>query len=97
MSADRTAGVPIPCTSMACDAPLAAALIYVAVGPSLLAYRCWGIGVARVGPTVAGFFNNLTPLFAAVLSATLLGEAPQLYHAAGFVLIVGGIWVSSRR
>ncbi len=77
--------------------PLAAALVYVAVGPSLLAYRSWGIGVARVGPTVAGFFNNLTPLFAALMSATLLGEPPRLYHAAGFVLIVGGIVVSSRR
>lgn len=77
--------------------PLAAALAYVAVGPSLLAYRSWGIGVARVGPTVAGFFNNLTPLFAALMSATLLGEPPRLYHAAGFVLIVGGILVSSRR
>jgi drug/metabolite transporter (DMT)-like permease len=77
--------------------PLAAALVYVALGPSLLAYRSWGIGVARVGPTVASFFNNLTPLFAAVMSATLLGEMPRLYHAAGFVLIVGGILVSSRR
>jgi drug/metabolite transporter (DMT)-like permease len=77
--------------------PLIAALAYVAIGPSLLAYRSWGIGVARVGPTVAGFFNNLTPLFAALMSATLLGELPQLYHAAGFVLIVGGILVSSRR
>ena len=77
--------------------PLAAALLYVAVGPSLLAYRCWGAGVARVGPTIAGFFSNLTPLFAAVLSATLLGELPRLYHAAGFALIVGGIVVSSRR
>jgi drug/metabolite transporter (DMT)-like permease len=77
--------------------PLAAALVYVAIGPSLLAYRSWGIGVARVGPTVAGFFNNLTPLFAALMSATLLGEMPRLYHAAGFVLIVGGILVSSRR
>ena len=76
---------------------LALALAYVAIGPSLLAYRSWGIGVARVGPTVAGFFNNLTPLFAALMSATLLGEMPRLYHAAGFVLIVGGIWVSSRR
>ena len=75
--------------------PLAAALLYVAVGPSLLAYRCWGAGVARVGPTIAGFFSNLTPLFAAVLSATLLGEMPRLYHAAGFALIVGGILVSS--
>jgi drug/metabolite transporter (DMT)-like permease len=77
--------------------PLAAALLFVAVGPSLLAYRSWGIGVARVGPTVAGFFNNLTPLFAAIMSTKLLGEMPRLYHAAGFVLIVGGILVSSRR
>jgi drug/metabolite transporter (DMT)-like permease len=77
--------------------PLAAALAYVAIGPSLLAYRSWGMGVARVGPTVAGFFNNLTPLFAALMSATLLGEMPRLYHAAGFVLIVGGILVSSAR
>ena len=74
-----------------------AALLFVAVGPSLVAYRAWGAGVARVGPTTAGFFSNLTPLFAALMSATLLGEPPHLYHAAGFVLIVGGILVSSRR
>ena len=77
--------------------PLVGALAYVAVGPSLLAYRCWGLGVGRVGPTVAGFFSNLTPLFAALMSATLLGELPRLYHVAGFVLIVGGILVSSLR
>lgn len=77
--------------------PLAAALVYVAVGPSLVAYRCWGAAVARVGPATASFFNNLTPLFAALMSATLLGEPPRAYHALSFVLIVGGILVSSRR
>ena len=77
--------------------PLAAALVYVAVGPAILAYRCWGLGIQRVGPTVAGFFANLTPLFAAVLSAAFLGELPHLYHALAFALIVGGIVVSSRR
>ena len=77
--------------------PLVLSLLYVAIGPSLLAYRAWGAGVSRVGPTVAGFFSNLTPLFAALMSATLLGEPPHLYHLAGFVLIVGGILVSSRR
>jgi drug/metabolite transporter (DMT)-like permease len=46
---------------------------------------------------VAGFFGNLTPLFAAVLSALFLGEAPRLYHAAAFALIVAGILVSARR
>lgn len=77
--------------------PLLAGLLYVAIGPSLLAYRCWGAAVTRVGPAVAGIFSNLTPLFAALLSTVLLGEAPRAYHAIGFVLIVGGILVSSRR
>jgi drug/metabolite transporter (DMT)-like permease len=77
--------------------PLAAALVYVAVGPAIFAYRCWGMGVQRVGPTVAGFFANLTPLFAALLSAAFLGELPHVYHAVAFGLIVGGIVVSSRR
>jgi drug/metabolite transporter (DMT)-like permease len=77
--------------------PLVAALVYVAVGPALVAYRCWGAGVQRAGPAVAAFFNNLAPLFAALMSAVVLGEAPSLYHALAFVLIVGGIAVSSRR
>ncbi len=76
---------------------VAVMLLYVALGPSLLAYRCWGLGVATVGPAVASFFNNLTPVFAAVLSAAVLGETPHLYHAAAFALIVAGIVVSSRR
>lgn len=72
-------------------------LAYIAIGPSVLAYRCWGLGIAAAGPTVAAFFNNLTPLFAGVLSAAVLGEAPHLYHGAAFALIVAGIVVSSRR
>ena len=77
--------------------PLVAVLAYVAVGPAILAYRCWGVGVHRVGPAMASFFANLTPLIAAVLSAAFLGELPRLYHAVAFLLIVGGIVVSSRR
>jgi len=77
--------------------PLAAALAYVAVGPAIVAYRCWGMGVQRVGPNIASFFSNLTPLFAAVMSAAFLGELPHAYHAVAFALIVGGIVVSSKR
>ena len=76
--------------------PLVAVLLYVAIGPAILAYRCWGIGVQRVGPAMASFFANLTPLIAALLSTAFLGELPQMYHAAAFVLVVGGIVVSSR-
>ncbi|MCE4555137.1 DMT family transporter [Roseateles cellulosilyticus] len=75
---------------------LVAALAYVAIGPSLIAYRCWGLGVAEAGPAVAGFFVNLTPVFAAIISAALLGSLPAWYHGAAFALIATGIVVSSR-
>ncbi len=90
----EAAALPVP---IAWSPGLIAALLYVALGPSLIAYRCWGVGVATVGPSVAAFFSNLTPVFAALLSAAVLGEAPQWYHAAAFGLILAGIVVSSRR
>jgi drug/metabolite transporter (DMT)-like permease len=77
--------------------PLAAALAFIVLGPAILAYRCYGLGVQRVGPAMAAFFSNLTPLFAGLFSALFLGEPPHLFHAAAFLLIVSGIIVSSRR
>lgn len=95
---EATLGVrPTPAVPPVTGWALAAALLFLGVGPSLLAYRCWGMGVAAVGPAVAGFFSNLTPLFAALLSAIWLGEPPHPYHGVAFACIVGGIWLSSRR
>jgi len=71
-------------------------LLYIAIGPSIIAYRCWGLGVQEAGPAIASFFSNLTPLFAAVMSALVLGEMPQLFHALAFCLILIGILVSSK-
>ncbi len=76
---------------------VALGLAFVALGPSIVAYRCWGLGIAAAGPAVAAFFSNLTPLFAALLSAALLGDPPRWYHGVAFALIVAGIVVSSRR
>ena len=83
--------------SIAWSWPVIAGLLYVAIGPAVVAFRCWGAGVERAGPSVGAFFVNLTPLFAAVLSAAFLGEAPHLYHVIAFALIVGGIVFSARR
>ena len=77
--------------------PLVAALLYVSLGASIVAYRCWGLGVAEGGPVLAAVFNNLTPLFTALLSMLVLGDAPSPYHAAAFGLIVAGIAVSMTR
>jgi drug/metabolite transporter (DMT)-like permease len=78
------------------SAPVCAALAFVALGPAVIGYRCWGAGVARTGPAIGAFFVNLTPLFAALMSAAFLGEPPHLYHLLAFALIVGGIGVSAR-
>ncbi len=74
----------------------ASLILFVAVGPSLIAYRCWGLGVNGAGPTVAAFFANFIPLFTALLSAAMLGEPPQLFHGLAFALIVAGIAISSK-
>lgn len=76
---------------------LAAMLIFIAVGPAILAYRFWGGGVQRTSPAVAGFFANLIPLFTAILSTVFLGQQPSAYHGVAFILIVGGIVLSSRK
>lgn len=88
---------PNPSIAPVSGVALAAALVFLGLGPSVIAYRCWGVGVAAAGPAVAAFFSNLTPLFTALFSAVLLGEPPQPYHALAFAGIVGGIWLSSRR
>ncbi len=83
--------------AIAWSGKLAAALLFVAAGPAVLAYALWGAGIRRAGPGTGAFFVNLTPLFAALLSSAFLGEPPHAYHALAFALIVGGIVVSSRR
>jgi drug/metabolite transporter (DMT)-like permease len=70
-------------------------ILYVAIGPSLIAYRCWGLGVMKAGPTIAAFFANFIPLFTAILSTVILGEAPQGFHGLAFALIVIGIVMSA--
>lgn len=74
-----------------------AVVLWVATGPSLVAYWCWDRGVAAAGPLLPMFFANLTPLVAALMSAALLREPPHAFHAVAFLFIVGGIVVAHRR
>ena len=76
---------------------LAAGVGFISLFAAVIAFRAYGAGIQRVGPKITTFFGNLTPLFTAGLSVALLGERPRLYHAVAFVLIVGGIVVSSRQ
>ena len=71
-----------------------AVMVFIAVCPSFLSQLFYMRGVELIGPARAGVFANLVPVFGAVLAVALLGEPFGWYHAAGLVLVIGGIvWV----
>jgi drug/metabolite transporter (DMT)-like permease len=82
--------------SAAPTASNAAALLYVALLPSLVAYYCWDRGVARAGAVLPMYFVNLTPVLAGLLSWLLLGEAVGWHHLVGGALILAGIHLATR-
>ena len=73
-----------------------AALIYIGLVPSVLAYLFYTKAVEMAGPARAGQFIHLLPVYGAVLSAAVLGEPLHLYHGAGFGLILAGIVLAGR-
>lgn len=83
--------------SMNVDLMTAAAIAYVAVFPSVLAYIFYNQSVEIIGPARTGAFIYLVPMFGAVLAITLIGETLFPYHLAGFGLILTGVWLSARR
>ena len=74
-----------------------AALAYVAVFPSLLAYAAWSKGVEGLGSGRVGVFLHLVPLYSALIAGFALGERIETYHLAGFALILVGVWLASRQ
>jgi drug/metabolite transporter (DMT)-like permease len=73
-----------------------AAVLYAGVLASLVAYFFYARSVEIIGPNRTGVFIHLIPLFTSVLAVVLLGEEPQLYHAAGFGLIIAGVFLAQR-
>ncbi len=76
--------------------PLVAAVLYIGIGPSFLAFLSWNEGVRRLGPNGAMAFYNTLPLYAALFSALALGEWPGPAQLVGGALIVGGCLVAAR-
>jgi drug/metabolite transporter (DMT)-like permease len=72
------------------------AIAYAAVLASLVAYLFYARSVEIIGPNRTGAFIHLIPLFTSALAVVLLGEEPALYHAAGFGLILTGVYLVQR-
>jgi drug/metabolite transporter (DMT)-like permease len=79
------------------DGPMIAAVAYVSIFPSLVAFMAWNRGVELIGANRAGPFLHLVPIYTAVFGTTLLGERLAVFHVAGFGLIIVGVWLASVR
>jgi drug/metabolite transporter (DMT)-like permease len=73
------------------------AIGFVAVFSSALAHAMWVRGVASIGPSRAGVFIHLLPLFGAILAIVFLGEHFATYHAIGAALVLCGVVLTSRK
>lgn len=74
-----------------------ASLFYVCVFASVLAFLMFNRGIELIGPNRASPFFHLVPVFGSVMAIVFLGEQMRLFHVIGYVLVLLGIFVASRR
>tara|TARA_A100001011_G_scaffold364075_1_gene414498 strand:+ start:346 stop:1239 length:894 start_codon:yes stop_codon:yes gene_type:complete len=72
-------------------------LFYVVVFPAIAAYYFWQKGVEIIGPNRATMFIQLMPLFSALMAIIIFNEKFELYHFAGALFILTGIYLSNRK
>jgi len=66
-------------------------IVYVALVPSFISQILFMRGVQLIGPSSAGLYTNLVPIFAALLAISILDEIFSLYHLIAIVLVFAGI------
>ncbi|MDI6710676.1 MAG: DMT family transporter [Bacillota bacterium] len=71
--------------------------MFLAVFASGIAFVFWLAGVRAVGPARASVFVNLAPVSSALLAVLMLGERLALFHLAGAVLVLAGVYLVSRK
>lgn len=89
---EATTGASTPATLEAWGA-----IAFLAVVPSVLAFGLFQFAIKSAGAPVTANFLYLMPVYGVLLAVLLLGEELHLYHGVGFVLILGGVILATRR
>ena len=72
------------------------AVLYTALFASSAAVVLMNLGIQHVGPGMASMFINLVPVFSTLIALTFLNESFQRHHAFGIVLVVVGVYLTTR-
>ena len=65
-------------------------LLHLVIPVTILGLLGWNYGVRHLGLSVSSLYLNLVPV-TAVLTAVLLGDAPNMWQLAGGLVIIAGI------
>ena len=71
-------------------------LVFLGVLASSVCFLLWSEVIWRIGPVAVNNFIYLVPFFTMLASAAVLDEPITIYAAAGGVLILFGVYLSSR-
>ncbi len=69
---------------------------YIAIGTSVIAYSIWFWALGRLEATKVSVFNNLQPIFTAIMSYFLLGETIGPRLIVGGILVIVGVILTER-
>lgn len=72
------------------------AVVYLAVLASVAAFVLFCYTVREIGVTRANVFNNVRPVFTAILMWLVFGEVLPVWKLVGIVVIIVGLFVSQR-
>ncbi len=71
-------------------------IFFIASVSSVLAFGFYQKGVELVGASTTSLFLYLLPVYATLIAVSWLGEVLSYIHIIGFVLIAGGLFISTR-
>lgn len=71
-------------------------LLYIGALSTVVSYVFWNRAVQQIGANRAGPFMYLMLVYTPLLAIVFLGERLYLYHLGGCVLILGGIYLTTR-
>lgn len=73
-----------------------AAIIYLGIGPSLVAFLCWNKAIMLIGPVHSAFVYYSLPIFSAIEGAVILGEPVHPVDLLSGALIMMGVIIATR-
>jgi len=73
------------------------AIVYLALGASVICFLIWNIAIHKLGAGRAALFGNLIPVFSSIEAVVLLNEEFTWVHIVSMIIVFTGILLANLR